>query len=139
MARLLSSNGRILVQFEDIHLKLSTHVYFEVCFYSMWLEYKILEKCIVMTSSLTIQKNLRNFKDYNVCQKTWCTSCDLCCRRTKNPLFRKTMLFQGGTNSTAGRNDVFPSNSGLRLSIQHCITGEGVSQLLFLQRKKVTL
>ena len=54
----------------------------------------------------------------------------------QNPLPRKTMLFEGDTNSAGGENDVFPSCSGLRLSIQHCIAGEGGSQLLFLQRKK---
>ena len=27
-----------------------------------------------------------------------------------NPLPRKTMLFEGDTNSTGGRNDVFPSS-----------------------------
>ena len=54
----------------------------------------------------------------------------------QNPLPRKTMLFEGDTNSTGGRNDVFPSSYGLRQSIQHCITGEGGSQLLFLQRKR---
>ena len=50
----------------------------------------------------------------------------------QNPLPRKTMLCGGDTNSTGGRNDVFPSSLGLRQSIQHCITGEGGSQLLFL-------
>ena len=54
----------------------------------------------------------------------------------QNPLPRKTMLCGGDTNSTGGENDVFPRSLGLRLSIQHCITGEGGSQLLFLQRKK---
>ena len=49
---------------------------------------------------------------------------------------RKTMLCGGDTNSTGGENDVFPRSLGLRLSMQHCITGEGGSQLLFLQRKK---
>ena len=28
----------------------------------------------------------------------------------QNPLPRKTMLFEGDTNSTGGRNDVFPSS-----------------------------
>ena len=28
----------------------------------------------------------------------------------RNPLTRKTMLFEGDTNSTGGRNDVFPSS-----------------------------
>ena len=46
------------------------------------------------------------------------------------------MLSGVDTHSTGGENDVFPSSLGLRLSIQHCITGEGGSQLLFLQRKK---
>ena len=54
----------------------------------------------------------------------------------QNPLPRKIMLCGGDTNSTRGGNDVFPSSLGLRLSIQHCITGEGGSQLLLLQRKK---
>ena len=54
----------------------------------------------------------------------------------QNPLPRKTMLFEGDINSTEGRNDVFPSSLGLRLSIQYCIAGEGGSLLLFLQRKK---
>ena len=54
----------------------------------------------------------------------------------QNQLPRKTMLLEGDTNSAGGRNDVFPSSYGLPLSIQHCITGEGGSQLLFLQRKK---
>ena len=53
-----------------------------------------------------------------------------------NPIPRKTMVCGGDTNSTGGENDVFPSSLGLRLSIQHCITGEGGSQLLFLERKK---
>ena len=46
------------------------------------------------------------------------------------------MLFEGDTNSTGGRKVVFPSSYGLRLSIQHCTTGEGGSLLLFLQQKK---
>ena len=54
----------------------------------------------------------------------------------QNPLPLKTMLCGGDTNSTGGGNDVFPSSLGLRQSIQHCTTGEGGSQLLFLQRKK---
>ena len=54
----------------------------------------------------------------------------------QNPLPRKIMLCGGDTNSTRGGNDVFPSSLGLQQSIQHCITGEGGSQLLFLQRKK---
>ena len=54
----------------------------------------------------------------------------------QNPLPHKTMLGGGDTNSTGGENDVFPRSLGLRLSIQHYITGEGGSQLLFLQRKK---
>ena len=28
----------------------------------------------------------------------------------QNPLLRKTILFEGDTNSTGGRNDVFPSS-----------------------------
>ena len=58
----------------------------------------------------------------------------------QNPLPRNTMLCGGDTNSTGGdndgENDVFPCGLGLRLSIQHCITGKGDSQLLFLERKK---
>ena len=54
----------------------------------------------------------------------------------QNPLPHKTMLCGGDTNSVARGNDVFPSSVGLRQLIQHCITGEGGSQLLFLQRKK---
>ena len=54
----------------------------------------------------------------------------------QNPLPCKTMPCGGDTNSTGGENDVFPRSLGLRLSIQHCITGEEGSQLLFLQRKK---
>ena len=54
----------------------------------------------------------------------------------QNPLPRKTMLCGGDTNSTGGENGVFPISLGLRLSIQHCITGEGGSQLLVLQRKE---
>ena len=54
----------------------------------------------------------------------------------QNPLPRKTMLCGGDTNTTGGENDVVPRSLGLRLSIQHCITGEGGSQLLFLQREK---
>ena len=50
----------------------------------------------------------------------------------QNSLPYKTMLFEGDTNSTGGRTDVFPSSYGLRLLIQHCIAGEGGSQLLFL-------
>ena len=46
------------------------------------------------------------------------------------------MLCGGDTNSTGGGNVVFPSSLGLRQSIQHCTTGEGGSQMLFLQRKK---
>ena len=53
-----------------------------------------------------------------------------------NPLPCKTILCGGYTNSTGGGNYVFPSSLGLRKSIQHCITGEGGSQLLFLQRIK---
>ena len=51
-----------------------------------------------------------------------------------NPL--TCMLFEGDTNSTGGRKDVFPSSYGLRLSIQHCTTVEGGSRLLFLQQKR---
>ena len=51
----------------------------------------------------------------------------------QNPLPRKTMLCGGDTNSTGGENDVIPSSLGLRLSIHHCITGEGGSPLSFLQ------
>ena len=51
----------------------------------------------------------------------------------RNPIPRKTMLCGGDTNSTLGENVVFPSSFGLRLSIPHCITGEGGSPLLFLQ------
>ena len=40
MARCLSSNGRISVHFDDIHLRLSTHGYFEVCFHSMFSKYE---------------------------------------------------------------------------------------------------
>ena len=54
----------------------------------------------------------------------------------QNPLPRKAMLCGGDTNSTRGGNDVFPSSLGLRQSIQHCITGGGSSQLLFLRREK---
>ena len=54
----------------------------------------------------------------------------------QNPLPRKTMLFEGDTNSNGGRNDVFPSSYGLWLSIQHCITGEGDSQLLIFAARK---
>ena len=54
----------------------------------------------------------------------------------QNPLPRETILCGGDTNSTGGENYVLPSSKGLWLSIQHCITGEGGSQLLFLQRKK---
>ena len=37
----------------------------------------------------------------------------------QNPLPRKTMLFEGDTNSTGGRNDVFPTlyNGGRGLKI----------------------
>ena len=35
MASFLSSNGRISAHFDNIHLKLSTHAYFEVHFKSM--------------------------------------------------------------------------------------------------------
>ena len=54
----------------------------------------------------------------------------------QNLHLRKTMLCGGDTNSTGGGNDVFPSSLGLRQSIQHCTTGEGGSQFLFLQQKK---
>ena len=54
----------------------------------------------------------------------------------QNPLPHKTMLCGGDTNSTGGGNDVFPSSLGLQQLIQHCITGERGSQLVFLQQKK---
>ena len=54
----------------------------------------------------------------------------------QNPLPRKTMLCGGDINSTGGGNYVIPSSVGLRQSSQHCITLEGGSQLLFLQRKR---
>ena len=54
----------------------------------------------------------------------------------QNPLPRKTMLCGGDTNSTGGENGVFQRSLGPRLSIQHYITGEGGSQLLFLQRNR---
>ena len=53
----------------------------------------------------------------------------------QNRLPRTTMLFEGDRNSTGGRNGVFPNSKGLRLSIQHCMKGEGSSQLSFLLRK----
>ena len=53
----------------------------------------------------------------------------------QNPLSRTTMLFEGDRNSTGGRNGVFPNSKGLRLSIQHCMKGEGGSQSSFLPRK----
>ena len=56
--------------------------------------------------------------------------------KLQNPLLSKTMLFEGDTNTTGGRNDVFPSSLGLLLLIQHCVMVEGGSQLLFLQQKK---
>ena len=43
MARFLSSNGRISTHFDDIHLKLSKHGYFEVRFHSMLSNMKILK------------------------------------------------------------------------------------------------
>ena len=43
MARFLSSNGRISAHFHDIHLKFSTHAYFEVCFHFMLSKYEILK------------------------------------------------------------------------------------------------
>ena len=42
----------------------------------------------------------------------------------------------GDTNSTGGGNDDFPGSLGLQQSIQHCISGERGSQLLFLQLKR---
>ena len=54
----------------------------------------------------------------------------------QNPLPRKTVSCGGDTNSTGGENDVFLRSLGLLRSILHCVTMEGGSQLLFLQRKK---
>ena len=49
------------------------------------------------------------FVSNNVCQESWNTSCDLCCRRATNPLPCTTMLFEGDRNTTGGRNGVFPN------------------------------
>ena len=40
MANFLSPNGRILVHFDNIHLKFLTHAYFEVRFHSMLSKYE---------------------------------------------------------------------------------------------------
>ena len=40
MASFLSSHGRISVNFDNIHLKLSTHAYSEVHFHSMLSKYE---------------------------------------------------------------------------------------------------
>ena len=53
----------------------------------------------------------------------------------QNPLPRTTMLFEGDRNSTGGRNGVLPNSQELRLSIQHCMKGEGGSQMSFPRRK----
>ena len=53
----------------------------------------------------------------------------------QSPLPRKTMLCGGDSNSTEGGNDVFPRILGLRLSIQHCITGEGARNFYFCSEK----
>ena len=44
--------------------------------------------------------------------------------KQENALPRKTMLYGGDTNCNGGENYVFPSGLGLRLSIQHFITGK---------------
>ena len=40
MARFLSSNGSIIVLLDNIHLKLSKHANFEMCFHSILSEYE---------------------------------------------------------------------------------------------------
>ena len=55
--------------------------------------------------------------------------------KQQNPLPRKTMLCGGDTNSTGGENDVFRRSLGLRLSIQHCITGEGLTIVISAAKK----
>ena len=52
MASFLSSNGSISAHFDNIHLKLSTHTHFEVCFHSMLSKYKNSKKIYFMMSSL---------------------------------------------------------------------------------------
>ena len=41
MARFLSSNGRILTNFYEIHLKLSAHAYYEVRFHFILFKYDV--------------------------------------------------------------------------------------------------
>ena len=51
--------------------------------------------------------SLSQLQDCNVCQESWDTSCDIyAVDELQNPLPRRTMLFEGDTNSTGGRNDV---------------------------------
>ena len=52
MERFLSSNGRISTHFDDIHIKLSKHGYFEVRFHSILSNMKILKLDFVTSSSL---------------------------------------------------------------------------------------
>ena len=53
MSSFLPSNGRISVHFDNIHLKLSTHVHFEVRFYPMLSEYKYI---FMMSSQMNFIK-----------------------------------------------------------------------------------
>ena len=53
----------------------------------------------------------------------------------QNSLPRKTILCIGDTNSTGWENGIFPRSLGLRLSIQHCIKGEGAHNCYFCSEK----
>ena len=56
MASLLSSNDCILVHFDNIHLKLSTHIYFEVCFHSILSKYENSKKVSSLMNSMEYEK-----------------------------------------------------------------------------------
>ena len=70
MASPLSSNGHISPNFETIHLKLSTHAYFTVLFYSTGHNIKILEIYFydIIISALYI-KEIKTKDELKFCQR----------------------------------------------------------------------
>ena len=57
MASFLSSIGRTSSNFDNIHLILSTHVYFMMLFHSMQLRYKIVEIYFMKSSPMKFIAN----------------------------------------------------------------------------------